>query len=302
MKYIQKLKKGDKIVTTLLEHHSNFLPWKIIAKLAGLKLEFVKVTQEALIDEEDFDKKIENAKLLALTHVSNVAGTVVDVKKFVKKAKESGALVLIDGAQATPHMKVDVVDLGVDFYAFSGHKMLGPTGIGVLYGKKEILEELEPPFTGGEMVKEVHIDGQSWNDVPWKFEPGTPNYVGAIGLAEAIRYIRKIGINEIETYEKKLSEYLLESVGSIKGLKYAGPRINRAALLAFEIKGIHPHDAAAFLDMKGIAVRSGWHCAQPLQEELGFSNGTTRASLYFYNTFSEIDKLRAALEELVKMA
>ncbi len=298
---LQKLKRGDRIVTTLLEHHSNFLPWKKIAKIAGLNLELVKVTSEALIDEEDFEKKIENAKVVAFTHVSNVAGTIVDVKKLARKAKERGAFVLIDGAQATPHMKVDVSNLAVDFYVFSGHKMLGPTGIGVLYGKKDLLEELEPPFTGGEMVKEVHKDGQSWNDVPWKFEPGTPNYVGSIGLAEAVRYIKKIGIDQIETYEKKLSEYLLENVGNIKGLRYAGPKSNRAALLAFEIKGVHPHDVAAYLDIKGIAVRSGWHCAQPLQEELGFSNGTTRASLYFYNTFSEIDKLRTALEELVNI-
>ncbi len=299
---LQKLKKGDTIVTTLLEHHSNFLPWKKIAKLAGLNLELVKVTPEGLIDQEDFEKKIENAKVVAFTHVSNVAGTIVDAKKLVRKAKERGAFVLIDGAQAAPHMKVDVSDLGADFYAFSGHKMLGPTGIGVLYGKKDLLEELEPPFTGGEMVKEVHKVGQSWNDIPWKFEPGTPNYIGSIGLAEAVRYIKKIGIDQIETYEKKLSEYLLEKVGNIKGLRYAGPKNNRAALLAFEIEGVHPHDVAAFLDMKGIAVRSGWHCAQPLQEELGFSNGTTRASLYFYNTFSEIDKLKIALEELVNIA
>ncbi|MFP3130309.1 MAG: aminotransferase class V-fold PLP-dependent enzyme, partial [Nitrososphaeria archaeon] len=209
--------------------------------------------------------------------------------------------VLIDGAQAAPHLKVDVRELGTDFYAFSGHKMLGPTGIGILYGRKDLLEDLEPPFTGGEMVKEVHKEGQSWNDIPWKFEPGTPNYVGSIGLAEAIKYIKKIGIDEIDHYEKKLAAYLLEAVENIKGLRYVGPKKDRAALVAFETKGIHPHDAAAFLDMKGIAVRSGWHCAQPLQEELGFLNGTTRASLYFYNTFSEIDKLKTALEELVKI-
>ncbi|MFP3214580.1 MAG: cysteine desulfurase [Nitrososphaeria archaeon] len=298
---LQKLKKGDKVVTTFLEHHSNLLPWRKISEIAGLKLELVKVTPEGLIDEEDYEKKVQDAKVVAFTHVSNVAGTIVEAKQLVKKAKESGALVLIDGAQAAPHLKVDVRELGTDFYAFSGHKMLGPTGIGILYGRKELLEDLEPPFTGGEMVKEVHKEGQSWNDIPWKFEPGTPNYVGAIGLAEAVKYIKKIGIDEIAHYEKKLAEYLLEAVEKIKGLRYVGPQKNRAALVAFETKGIHPHDVAAFLDMKGIAVRSGWHCAQPLQEELGFLNGTTRASLYFYNTFSEIDKLKVALEELVKM-
>jgi cysteine desulfurase/selenocysteine lyase len=298
---LQKLKKGDKVVTTFLEHHSNLLPWRKISEIAGLKLELVKVTPEGLIDEEDYEKKVQDAKVVAFTHVSNVAGTIVEAKQLVKKAKESGALVLIDGAQAAPHLKVDVRELGTDFYAFSGHKMLGPTGIGILYGRKELLEDLEPPFAGGEMVKEVHKEGQSWNDIPWKFEPGTPNYVGAIGLAEAVKYIKKIGIDEIAHYEKKLAEYLLEAVEKIKGLRYVGPQKNRAALVAFETKGIHPHDVAAFLDMKGIAVRSGWHCAQPLQEELGFLNGTTRASLYFYNTFSEIDKLKVALEELVKM-
>ncbi|MFP3261789.1 MAG: cysteine desulfurase [Nitrososphaeria archaeon] len=298
---LQKLKKGDKVVTTFLEHHSNLLPWRKISEIAGLKLELVKVTPEGLIDEEDYEKKVQDAKVVAFTHVSNVAGTIVEAKQLVKKAKESGALVLIDGAQAAPHLKVDVRELGTDFYAFSGHKMLGPTGIGILYGRKDLLEDLEPPFTGGEMVKEVHKEGQSWNDIPWKFEPGTPNYVGSIGLAEAIKYIKKIGIDEIDHYEKKLAAYLLEAVENIKGLRYVGPKKNRAALVAFETKGIHPHDAAAFLDMKGIAVRSGWHCAQPLQEELGFLNGTTRASLYFYNTFSEIDKLKTALEELVKI-
>ncbi|MFP3222434.1 MAG: cysteine desulfurase [Nitrososphaeria archaeon] len=298
---LQKLKKGDKVVTTFLEHHSNLLPWRKISEIAGLKLELVKVTPEGLIDEEDYEKKVQDAKVVAFTHVSNVAGTIVEAKQLVKKAKESGALVLIDGAQAAPHLKVDVRELGTDFYAFSGHKMLGPTGIGILYGRKDLLEDLEPPFTGGEMVKEVHKEGQSWNDIPWKFEPGTPNYVGSIGLAEAIKYIKKIGIDEIDHYEKKLAAYLLEAVENIKGLRYVGPKKDRAALVAFETKGIHPHDAAAFLDMKGIAVRSGWHCAQPLQEELGFLNGTTRASLYFYNTFSEIDKLKTALEELVKI-
>lgn len=278
---LQKLKKGDKVVTTFLEHHSNLLPWRKISEIAGLKLELVKVTPEGLIDEEDYEKKVQDAKVVAFTHVSNVAGTIVEAKQLVKKAKESGALVLIDGAQAAPHLKVDVRELGTDFYAFSGHKMLGPTGIGILYGRKDLLEDLEPPFTGGEMVKEVHKEGQSWNDIPWKFEPGTPNYVGSIGLAEAIKYIKKIGIDEIDHYEKKLAAYLLEAVENIKGLRYVGPKKNRAALVAFETKGIHPHDAAAFLDMKGIAVRSGWHCAQPLQEELGFLNGTTRASLYF---------------------
>jgi cysteine desulfurases, SufS subfamily len=298
---LQKLKKGDKVVTTFLEHHSNLLPWRKISEIAGLKLELVKVTPEGLIDEEDYEKKVQDAKVVAFTHVSNVAGTIVEAKQLVKKTKESGALVLIDGAQAAPHLKVDVRELGTDFYAFSGHKMLGPTGIGILYGRKDLLEDLEPPFTGGEMVKEVHKEGQSWNDIPWKFEPGTPNYVGSIGLAEAIKYIKKIGIDEIDHYEKKLAAYLLEAVENIKGLRYVGPKKDRAALVAFETKGIHPHDAAAFLDMKGIAVRSGWHCAQPLQEELGFLNGTTRASLYFYNTFSEIDKLKTALEELVKI-
>lgn len=299
---MQKLKKDDKIVVTLLEHHSNLLPWRRIAQLTGAKIEIVRTTPEALIDEEDFEKKIEGARVLAVTHVSNVTGTIVDVRKLAKKAKEQGAIVLADGAQAAPHMKIDVSVLGVDFYAFSGHKMLGPTGIGALYGRKELLEELEPPFTGGEMVKDVHVEGQNWNEIPWKFEPGTPNYVGAIGFAEAVRYLKKITLEEIEAYERKLSKYLVESVESIKGLKYLGPRENRAALVSFEIKGFHPHDVAAFLDMKGIAVRSGWHCAQPIQEELGFLSGTTRASLYFYNTFEEIDKFKKALEELVSLS
>lgn len=192
-------------------------------------------------------------------------------------------------------------DVGADFYAFSGHKMMGPTGIGALYARQELLEELEPPFTGGEMVKEVHVDGQSWNDVPWKFEPGTPNYVGAIALGEAVNYLSRIGMDRVEEYERRLSRALIEAVEGVPGIKYAGGR-ERAALVGFVIEGVHPHDIAAFLDSKGIGVRSGFHCAQPLHERLGFMDGTARASLYVYNTFSEIDKLADALKELSRMA
>ncbi|MGC8569153.1 MAG: aminotransferase class V-fold PLP-dependent enzyme [Nitrososphaeria archaeon] len=299
---LQRLRPGDRIVTTLLEHHSNLLPWRRIAGIAGLRLELVGITKDGRIDEGDFEEKIKGAKVVSFTQVSNVAGTIVDVRRLAEKAKREGAIVVVDGAQAAPHMRIDVRELGVDFYAFSGHKMLGPTGIGVLYGRRELLEELEPPFTGGEMVKEVHREGQSWNELPWKFEPGTPNYVGAIALGEAVNYLRRIGMERIEAYERKLAEQLIERIGSIEGIRYAGPEGDRAALIAFEVKGIHPHDVAAYLDMKGIAVRSGWHCAQPLQEELGFESGTTRASLYFYNTMDEIEALRDALKELVRMA
>jgi cysteine desulfurase/selenocysteine lyase len=297
---LPRLKRGT-ITITELEHHSNILPWRKIASLAEAEIRTVEVNEDGEISEADFEKKIPGTSLLSFAHVSNVAGTIVNARELVKKAKAQGAMVAVDGAQAAPHMKLNLHDLGADFYALSAHKMLGPTGLGILYGNKKLLDELEPPFSGGEMVKEVHKSGQEWNDVPWKFEPGTPNFVGAIGFGEAIKYLNRIGMDEIEKYEKKLSKILLEELEKISELKYIGPAENRASLLAFELNGYHPHDIAAFLDSRSIAIRSGFHCAQPLHERFGFFDGSARASLYFYNMPNEIEALANALKELVKL-
>ncbi len=297
---LPKLKNGV-ITITELEHHSNILPWRVVASLVNAEIRTVAVDQEGKIDEADFERKISESSVFSFTHVSNVAGTIVDAKKLVKAAKAAGAIVVVDGAQAAPHLNIELHDLGADFYALSAHKMLGPTGVGVLYGNKKLLEDMEPPFSGGEMVKEVHSKGQEWNDLPWKFEPGTPNFAGAIGFGEAIRYLRKLGMSNIEAYERKLSGALMEEMTKIDGLEYIGPAEDRAALLAFKLKGYHPHDIAAFLDMHSIAIRSGFHCAQPLHERFGFFDGSARASLYFYNKLEEIYALASAIKELVKL-
>lgn len=297
---LPKLKNGI-ITITELEHHSNILPWRKVASLANAELRMVAVDQEGKINEADFEKKIPGSTVFSFAHVSNVAGTILDAKKLIKVAKGMGTITVVDGAQAAPHLRLRLHDLGADFYALSAHKMLGPTGIGILYGNKKLLEDLEPPFSGGEMVKEVHTEGQEWNDIPWKFEPGTPNFAGAIGFGEAIKYLNKIGMNDIEIYEKKLGKALVEELAKIDGLEYIGPSIGRASLLSFKIKGYHPHDIAAFLDARSIAVRSGFHCAQPLHERFGFFDGSARASLYFYNNLDEIELLARALNELVKL-
>ncbi len=297
---LPKLKNGV-ITITELEHHSNILPWRKIASLSEAEIRTVAVDQEGKINEADFERKISGSTVFSFAHVSNVSGTIVDAKKMIKAAKAAGTTVVVDGAQAAPHLKLALHDLGADFYALSAHKMLGPTGVGILYGNKKLLEDMEPPFRGGEMVKEVHAEGQEWNELPWKFEPGTPNFAGAIGFGEAIKYLKKLGMSNIETYEKKLSKALMEEMKKIDGLEYIGPNEERAALLSFKLKGYHPHDIAAFLDMHSIAIRSGFHCAQPLHERFGFLDGSARASLYFYNKLEEIDSLASAIRELVKL-
>ncbi|MEM0097588.1 MAG: SufS family cysteine desulfurase [Conexivisphaerales archaeon] len=297
---LPKLKNGV-ITITELEHHSNILPWREVASLANAEIRTVAVDREGKIDYADFEKKVSGSSVLSFTHISNVAGTTLDAKKMVSAAKAEGAITVVDGAQAAPHLKLNLHDLGADFYALSGHKMLGPTGIGILYGNKRLLEDLEPPFRGGEMVTEVHAEGQEWNDVPLKFEPGTPNFAGAIGFGEATKYLEKIGMNDIESYEKKLGKALMEELTKIDGLEYIGPSEGRAALLSFKLKGYHPHDIAAFLDTRSIAIRSGFHCAQPLHERFGFFDGSARASLYFYNNLDEIESLAYSLKELVRL-
>ncbi|MDG7035341.1 MAG: aminotransferase class V-fold PLP-dependent enzyme, partial [Nitrososphaerota archaeon] len=279
-----------------------FLPWRMIAERKKAKFDIVNISEDWKLNEEDFDAKISGAKLLTITHASNVTGTILPIKEIIRKARKEGAIVVVDGAQAAPHLPVNVRDLDADFYAFSAHKMLGPTGLGVLYGKKALLEELPPFLLGGEMIKEVHTDGQTWNDVPWKFEAGTPNYADAIAFTEAIRYLKSIGMDNIHSYEKELIKYLLDQVKAVKDVKVYGPPVEeRGAIMPFTVEGIHPHDIAGYLDSMAVAVRSGFHCAQPLQESMGLLDGTARASLYFYNDFEEIDKFVDAIRELVKV-
>jgi len=290
--YTSKLTKEDEILVSKMEHHSNLVPWQQLSKRTGAKLNFIDVDEDGKLDEINFNK---NTKILAITHVSNVLGTINDIKKLAKLAHENNTLIVVDGAQSAPHIKVDVKSLDVDFFAFSGHKMLGPTGIGCLYGKRELLENLDPFLFGGDMIREVSLEDSKWNDIPWKFEAGTSNIVGGIGLGVAIDYLNKIGMDEIENYEKKLAKYALDKLKGIKGIKIYGSK-ERAAIISFNLNNIHPHDIATLLDQKNIAIRGGHHCAMPLMHNLGIK-GSARASFYIYNTKEEIDLLAKELEK-----
>lgn len=283
-----KLTAGDEIVITYMEHHSNLIPWQQVAKQTGAVLKYIPLQQDGTIKLDDIVHTIsERTKLVALTHVSNVLGTVNPIKETASIAHKAGAKILVDGAQSVPHMKVDVQALDIDFLAFSGHKMGGPTGIGVLYGKKEILEEMEPVEFGGEMIDMVDLYESTWRELPWKFEGGTPIIAGAIGLGAAIDFLQSIGMEQIEQHERELVNYAMERVATLEGITIYGPK-EHSGLLTFNIDGIHPHDVATVLDTEGIAVRAGHHCAQPLMKWLNVS-ATARASFYLYNTKEEVD-------------
>ncbi|MCP8313079.1 MAG: cysteine desulfurase [archaeon] len=297
------IREGDKILLTLMEHHSNIVPWQLLAKEKRARLEFVDIDDEGLLKMDDFEKFMnEGIKFMGLVHASNVLGTINPVKEMVNYAHKNGTLVLVDAAQSVPHMPVDVHEIDCDFLAFSGHKMLGPTGIGVLYGKRELLEEMNPFLGGGDMIREVHLREASWDDLPWKFEAGTSNVAGAIGLGAAVDYLNKIGMKNIREHEKELTRYALDKMTKIKGIRIYGPKDAkvRGGVISFNLGDIHPHDLASILDGEGIAVRAGHHCAQPLMERLGV-NGTTRASFYVYNTEREVDSLVNALEKARKV-
>ena len=295
-----KLKKGDEIVISEMEHHSNFVPWQQLAKQRGLKLKFIKITKEGLLDAESINENIaKNTKIVSITHVSNVLGTINPVKDIAKISHENGALIIGDGAQSVPHMPVDVKELDADFYAFSGHKMLGPTGIGVLYGKKELLEEMQPFLYGGEMIREVKFEDTTFNDLPWKFEAGTMNIVEGIGLGAAIDYLSNIGMGQIQKRDKELVNYAVKRLKEIKDLAIYGPE-ERGAVVSFNLKGIHAHDVSQILDSEGIAIRAGHHCCMPLMSVLKVP-ATARASFYLYNTEEEIDKLISALHKVKKV-
>lgn len=293
------LKEGDEILLTEMEHHSNIVPWQLIAERTGAKIKVVPITDDGLLDMEAFDRLLtERVKIVAVTHVSNVLGTINPVQEICRKAHEVGAVVLVDGAQAAPHLPVDVQAIDCDFYALSGHKMCGPTGSGALYGRKELLEAMPPFLGGGEMIRTVTFERTTFNDVPYKFEAGTPAIAQAIGLGAAVDYLTKIGVERIRAHEVELVAYALERLREIKGITIYGvaPPEQRGGVIAFNIGDIHPHDLATFLDAHGICIRAGHHCAQPLMRRFNVA-ATARASFYLYNTPGEIDALADALHK-----
>ncbi len=297
----RNIKAGDKIVLSAMEHHSNFVPWQQLAKEKNARLEFLEVNNEGEIEESELDK-INGAKIVAIIHVSNVLGTVVDVKSISKIAYAAGALCVIDGSQSVPHMPVDVRSINCDFLVFTGHKMLGPTGIGVLYGKEKILQELDPFLFGGDMILEVHRDKTKWNELPYKFEAGTPNIAGAIGLGAAVDYLKKIGMDNIRKHEKEITKYALDEMIRVKDIRILGTKdpTKRNGLISFNLRKIHPHDAAALLGEDGIAVRSGHHCAMPLHETL-HEEASIRTSFYLYNKIEEVDTFIKSLNKIATL-
>lgn len=287
------IEAGDEIVISYLEHHSNLIPWQQLAKRKGAVLKYIELEEDGTISVEQAKKKIgEKTKIVALAHVSNVLGTITPIKEIAAIAHKFGAVILVDGAQAVPHMEVNVVDLDADFYAFSGHKMMAPTGIGALYGKRELLDAMEPTEFGGEMIDFVELYDSTWKELPWKFEAGTPIIGGAIALGAAIDYLAEVGLANIHAHEQALASYAIEEMSKIEGITIYGPKdaSKRCGLVTFNLEGAHPHDIATILDEDGIAIRAGHHCAQPLMKWLDVSS-TARASFYIYNTKEEIDAL-----------
>ena len=296
------LKESDTIVITELEHHSNIVPWQELIKKTKSKLRYIPINTDGTLNLANINNIItKNTKLISMTHVSNGIGTINNIKKIIKIAKSVGATTVIDAAQSVPHMPIDVSDLDCDFLTFSGHKMLAPTGIGVLYGKKELLEAMPPYQKGGDMILEVTYDKATWNEIPFKFEAGTPNIAGAIGLSAATNYLMKIGMQNIRDHEIEITKYAYNNLMNIDGIEILGPEnIDiRAGLISFNIPNIHPHDLGTFLDSKGIAIRTGHHCAMPLIKKLG-RHSSARASFYIYNTNHEVDKFTAEINNSIK--
>ncbi len=287
------LKPGDVILTTEMEHHSNIVPWQILAQQTGVEVRYAPVTDEGLLDMDAFRKLLdERVKLVAVMHMSNVLGTIQPVRQIAELAHAMGALILVDGAQSVPHLSVDVQALDCDFFAFSGHKMLGPTGIGILYGRRAILEAMPPFMGGGEMIKRVELSGSQWNDLPYKFEAGTPAIAEAIGLGAAVDYLTRVGMEEVHAHEQAVTAYALERLAEVPGVRVLGPAdpAKRGGLAAIVMEKIHAHDIAEILNHEGIAVRAGHHCAMPLHHRYQLA-ASARASFYLYNTFAEVDKL-----------
>jgi cysteine desulfurase/selenocysteine lyase len=291
------LQAGDEVIITELEHHANFVPWLQLAKERGVVLKFIPITPEGLLDWGKLDEWLSpRTKLVSFAQVSNVLGTITDPRPIIEKAHAVGAKVVIDGSQSVPHMPVNVNELDCDFMAFSGHKMLGPTGIGVLYGKLDLLEAMPPFMFGGDMISYVGFDGARWADVPLKFEAGTPAFVEAIGLGAAVDYLSALGMDNVRAHEKEITAYALERLSEVPGLNLIGPADAniRGGVATFTLNGIHPHDLASLLDREGVAIRAGHHCAQPLHQKLGV-NATARASFYVYSELREIDALIEAI-------
>ena len=290
------LKEGDEVLISIMEHHSNILPWQEACRKAGAKLVYVYLKDGGL-DLEDFREKLtDRTKFVSITHASNVLGVINPIQELAQLAHEKGAIVVVDGAQSVPHMKIDVQKLDADFFVFSGHKMAGPTGIGVLYGKEQYLNQMSPVEFGGEMIDFVYEQSATWKELPWKFEAGTPNMAGAIGLAAAIDYLEAIGMDAIERHEQDLIAYVFPKLQAIEGLKIYGSQdlAKRSGVISFNLGDLHPHDLATALDYEGVAVRAGHHCAQPLIQYLEVP-ATARASFYLYNTKEDCDKLVEAL-------
>src|SRR5690349_13168567 len=286
---------GDEILISALEHHANIVPWQMLREQVGAVLKVIPIDEQGVVDFDAFEKLIgPRTRLLALAHVSNALGTIVPVEKFIKVARQHGVPVLLDGAQAIPHTPVDVQALGCDFYCFSSHKMLGPTGMGVLYGKQALLEKMPPWQGGGDMILSVSFEKTTFNQLPWKFEAGTPHIAGAIGLATAIDYLEKIGMDRIAAYEHELLEYATERLSALPGLNIVGTAPDKAAVVSFTLDGIHPHDIGTILDTEGVAIRTGHHCAMPVMDFFEVP-ATARASFACYTTRGEVDKLVAAL-------
>ncbi|MBN4046265.1 cysteine desulfurase [Nitrosarchaeum koreense] len=298
------IKEGDIIVTTEYEHHSNIVPWQLLTQEKKAKLEYIGVDDDGELILDDLDKILATGKVKLVTFslMSNVLGTITDAKKIIEKCKAAGVLTLIDGAQAVPHMKVDLETLGCDFFAFSGHKMLGPTGIGVLWVRKSILETMVPFHGGGDMIREVHKYETTWNDLPYKFEAGTPNIADVVGFGAAIDYLTKIGMDNVREHEIELTTYAIEKLSKVKGLHIYGTKdiSKRGGVISFNFADVHPHDVAQIIDGEGIAIRSGHHCAQVLMERLNVA-ATSRASFYIYNTKEEIDALVNSLNIVAKV-
>lgn len=291
----QTLREGDEIVITPMEHHSNLIPWQQAAKATGATLKYIPLQPDGTISLADVESTItSNTKIVSMTYISNVLGTINPIAEVAKIAHKNGAIIVVDGAQSTPHLKVDVQALDVDFYAFSGHKMCAPTGIGVLYGKAQLLERMEPVEFGGEMIDFVELYDSTWKELPWKFEGGTPIIAGAVGLGAAIDFLQDIGLDNIDKHEQALTRYAMDSLSAIDGITIYGPQQERAGLVTFNLGDVHPHDVATVLDTEGIAVRAGHHCCQPLMRWLKVS-ATARASIYLYNSEEDIDRLAQSL-------
>ena len=303
---LHNLKEEDEVITSLMEHHSNIVPWENLSKINGFQIKYAGVTEDGTLDYEAFENLFSGkTKLVCISHVSNVTGVINDIKRIAKIAHDNDALLLVDGAQSVPHMPVDVKALDVDFLAFSGHKMLGPTGIGCLYGKQETLEEMEPFHGGGEMIREVSYNittgrcSISWNDLPWKFEAGTPNVCGGVGLMEAVKYLEGVGMESVKEHEFRLTEYAMNRLQECEKVEVYGPKdvSVKCGIIPFNVDGLSSHDVALFLDSYGIMIRSGFHCAQPLHQRFKLKS-TARVSFYIYNTREEIDKFIQVLKEL----